>query len=105
MLFRNSTMAAAANSSDKKRTGPGGVVPVDVSGHHSAETAHRDGGHEGRPVEIRQARPVRHQVAIRSRVTIQRSSTCPEGCSCASRNKAIQLRSCKSARTQTAERI
>jgi hypothetical protein len=41
-------MATPADSTDKERTGPRGPVPSHLQGHHGAQTAHRNGGHQRR---------------------------------------------------------
>lgn len=72
-------MAAAADSADQERAGPGGPVPADLPRHHRPEAADRDGRHEGRPVQVRQARALGHEVALRSRLAVQLAPAGPQG--------------------------
>lgn len=88
-------MAAAANSAHQKRTRPRGPVPADVSGHHRAEAAHRDGRQQGRPLQVRQARQIGHQIEIGPSVSIQLPSAGLERHSCADHHQTIASGSCK----------
>lgn len=89
-------MAATADSADKERARPGGAVPAHLSGHHRAQAANRDGRHQGRPVEIRQAREIGHQVAIGPRVAVQLTPASHKGLGHANRHgQADALGTCK----------
>lgn len=72
-------MAASPNSADKKRTGPGGPVPVDLPGHHCPEAADRGRRQQRRPLQVRETRQIRHQVQIRSCLAVQLPSARPQG--------------------------
>lgn len=93
--YRNTTMAASTNSANKKRTGPGGPVPVDLPGHHCPEAANRGGRQQGWPLQVRQTRQIGHQVEICSCITIQLPSARPQGYRVANHREAITLSSCK----------
>ena len=94
-IYRNTTMAASTNSANKKRTGPGGPVPVDLPGHHCPEAANRDGRQQGWPLEVRQARQIGHQVEICSCVTVQLPSARPQGFRVANHRETVTPSSCK----------
>jgi len=97
-MYRDTAMAAAANSADQKRTRPRGLVPADVSRHHSPETAYRDGRQQRRPFQVRQTRQIGHPIEIGSGLAVQLSSAGPERHSCADYHQTIALGSCKSSR-------
>jgi len=40
-MCRDTTMAAASDSTHKERAGPGRAVPAYLQGHHGPETANR----------------------------------------------------------------
>lgn len=88
-------MAASANSANKKRTGPGGPVPVDFPGHHCPEAANRYGRQQRWPLEVRQVSQIGHQVQIRSSLTVQLPSACPEGFRVTNHHQTIAFSSCK----------
>lgn len=95
-MFRDTVMAAPANSAHQERAGPRGPVPADVSGHHRPEAAHRDGRQQGRPLQVRQARPIGHQIEIGPSLPIQLPPAGPEGHNPADRRQTIAPGSCES---------
>lgn len=95
-LYRDTIMAAAANSANKKRTRPRGLVPADVSRHHRPKTADRNGRHQRRPLQIRQARQIGHQIKIGPGLAVQLASASFEGLNCTNYHQTIAFGSCKS---------
>lgn len=88
-------MAAATNSANKKRTGPGGPVSANISGYNCIETTHRDGRQQRRPFQVCQTSQISYQVQVGPRFPIQLSSASTERFNDTSCNKAITFRSCK----------
>jgi len=88
-------MAAAANSTHKKRTRPRGPVPADVSRHHRPEAADRNGRQQRRPFQIRQARQIGHQIEIGPGLPVQLACAGSERSSCADYHQTIASGSCK----------
>lgn len=95
-MYRDTVMAAPANSAHQERAGPRGPVPADVSRHHRPETAYRDGRQQRRPLQIRKTRQIGHQIEIGPSFSVQLTPAGPEGHSRAGHRQTIALGSCKS---------
>ena len=82
-------MAAAADSPDQERAGPRRPVLADVPRHNGAEAADRDRRHEGRTVQVRQAREIGDEVEVRSRLAVQLTSASAERLGYTCRHQAV----------------
>ena len=88
-------MAAVTNSTNKKRTGPGGPVFTDFSRHHCIKTAHRDRRQQRWPFQVCQISQISYQIQVGPRFPIQLSFASTERFNDTYCNKAIAFRTCK----------